>query len=162
MKTREEVEKLKRDWVYDPCWDIETTDGFEEYKDELKAFSEEKRIEFEKQYKENLRQYRLNQPAFPFTYEEEYNERGHKRSVIEKGLTKREYFAGLAMQGLLTQHIKNYDEHTDNKMVPVYPGDYINTKESFAYEALAEDAVSIADAIIKAINQSTNQTTNEL
>ena len=35
MKTREEVEKLKREWGKDPCWDIYDTEGFEEYKDEL-------------------------------------------------------------------------------------------------------------------------------
>jgi hypothetical protein len=34
-KTREEVEKLKKDWLKDSCWDIEDTEGFEEYKEEL-------------------------------------------------------------------------------------------------------------------------------
>ena len=40
MKTREEVEKLKRDWHYDPCWDISETKDFEEYREELKAYQE--------------------------------------------------------------------------------------------------------------------------
>jgi Fe-S cluster assembly scaffold protein SufB len=35
MKTREEVDKLKHDWLRDPIWDIYDTEGFEEYKDEL-------------------------------------------------------------------------------------------------------------------------------
>lgn len=39
MKTRDEVEELKRQWCADPCWDIETTDGFEEYRQELEAFA---------------------------------------------------------------------------------------------------------------------------
>lgn len=38
MKTRYEVEKLKTAWVKDPCWDIEATEGFEDYKDELAFF----------------------------------------------------------------------------------------------------------------------------
>lgn len=39
MKTRKEVEKLKNDWLEDPIWDIETTEGFEEYHEELKKFA---------------------------------------------------------------------------------------------------------------------------
>ena len=35
MKTRDEVQELKHDWEVDPCWDIEDTEGFEEYRDEL-------------------------------------------------------------------------------------------------------------------------------
>jgi len=38
MKTREEVEKLKHNWLRDPCWDIYDTEGFEEYKEELTAY----------------------------------------------------------------------------------------------------------------------------
>lgn len=38
MKTREEVEKLKQDWLADGCWDIEKTEGFEDYTDELLKF----------------------------------------------------------------------------------------------------------------------------
>lgn len=37
-KTREEVEQLKRDWIADPCWDIEDTDGFEDFRSELYEF----------------------------------------------------------------------------------------------------------------------------
>lgn len=35
LKTTEELEKLKKDWSSDPYWDIENTNGFEEYKEEL-------------------------------------------------------------------------------------------------------------------------------
>ena len=38
MKTRIEVEALKRNWRDDPCWDIYETEGFEEYRDELVTF----------------------------------------------------------------------------------------------------------------------------
>ena len=38
MKTREEVEFLKSNWTRDPCWDIENTEEFEEYSNELLKF----------------------------------------------------------------------------------------------------------------------------
>ena len=33
-----EIEELKKNWFSDPCWDIEETEGFEKYKDELLEF----------------------------------------------------------------------------------------------------------------------------
>ncbi len=48
MATKEEIEKLKSDWVKDPCWDIEKTEGFEDHEAELLAF----RIEREKKWDE--------------------------------------------------------------------------------------------------------------
>lgn len=53
VKTREDVEKLKKDWEWDPCWDIETTEGFEKYRDELVAFQETKRKEWANQKEQN-------------------------------------------------------------------------------------------------------------
>ena len=38
MKNREEVEQLKQEWYSDPMWDIEDTEGFEEYKTELTQY----------------------------------------------------------------------------------------------------------------------------
>lgn len=38
MKTREDVEALKSNWMSDPCWDIEETEGFEQYHNELVKF----------------------------------------------------------------------------------------------------------------------------
>lgn len=40
MPTTQEVEKLKHDWYVDPCWDLETTEGFEEHRKELKEYQE--------------------------------------------------------------------------------------------------------------------------
>ena len=37
-KTRDQIESLKHSWMYDACWDIEETEGFEAHKEELKAF----------------------------------------------------------------------------------------------------------------------------
>ena len=45
-KTREDVENLKENWLRDPCWDIEDTEGFEGYYDELLAFRLEKEAEW--------------------------------------------------------------------------------------------------------------------
>jgi hypothetical protein len=41
--TRADVERLKKSWFSDPIWDIETTEGFEQYHDELLAY----RLEYE-------------------------------------------------------------------------------------------------------------------
>jgi hypothetical protein len=41
MKTREEVEALKRNWLKDPIYDLATVEGFEEYHGELDKFQDE-------------------------------------------------------------------------------------------------------------------------
>ena len=41
--TPEEIDRLKQSWRADPCWDIEDTDGFSAYYDELKAYHEQMR-----------------------------------------------------------------------------------------------------------------------
>ena len=38
MKTKQELDALKVNWLADPCWDIEDTEGFEEHKTELLAW----------------------------------------------------------------------------------------------------------------------------
>ncbi len=38
MKTRNEVERLKTEWLRDPYWAIEDTRGFEEHRVELLAY----------------------------------------------------------------------------------------------------------------------------
>lgn len=35
MKTEEEFKELMRQWQKDPSWDLEDTEGFEEYRDRL-------------------------------------------------------------------------------------------------------------------------------
>ena len=52
----------------------------------------------------------------------------------ETGLTKREYYAGLAMQGLLSANAV-YDGKTNNR------------------ESLSKDAIAFADALIKELNK---------
>lgn len=38
MATREAVERLKKNWLADPCYDLEDVEGFEEHRDELLAY----------------------------------------------------------------------------------------------------------------------------
>lgn len=38
-KTRREIDDLKNDWLADPIWDLETTEGFEAHHAELLEFS---------------------------------------------------------------------------------------------------------------------------
>ncbi len=51
MKSREDVEKLKWQWKVNPIWDIETTEGFEEYHDELLAYSNQCKAEWKEKLK---------------------------------------------------------------------------------------------------------------
>lgn len=37
-KSKEELDKLKKDWLEDPIWDIEDSSGFAEHHDELLIF----------------------------------------------------------------------------------------------------------------------------
>ena len=53
-KTTEEIQKLKEDWMRDPCWDIEKSNGFEEYKEELLAWRNEYEADLEKRVRESL------------------------------------------------------------------------------------------------------------
>ncbi len=56
MKAREDVEQLKKSWKYDPLWDIECTEGFEEYYDELLAYRNEIEAEEKKEWDAKLLQ----------------------------------------------------------------------------------------------------------
>jgi hypothetical protein len=48
LRSDAEIEKLKRDWFADPCWDIEHTDGFEAHREELVAFRQRSEAEWER------------------------------------------------------------------------------------------------------------------
>lgn len=54
METREEVEKLKENWMKDPCWDIEDTEGFKEYHDELLDFRHAAELEWQSKAEERI------------------------------------------------------------------------------------------------------------
>lgn len=67
------------------------------------------------------------------TWFEEYTEGGGSKQ--HTGLTKREYFAAMAMQGIVSIIKEIYGESRD------------------AYKYAAEDAVKQADALINALNE---------
>lgn len=46
IRTRAEIRKLQENWSADPCWDIETTEGFEEHRAELRAYREQMEAEW--------------------------------------------------------------------------------------------------------------------
>ena len=46
QRTASEIFNLKKNWEDDPCWDIETTEGFEAHREELLAF----RLQQEKEW----------------------------------------------------------------------------------------------------------------
>jgi len=49
-KSRDEINKLKESWFRDACWDIEDTEGFSLYYDELLAFRKQCEQEWEAEY----------------------------------------------------------------------------------------------------------------
>lgn len=55
--TRTDVERLKADWTSDPCWDLEDTPGFEEYRDELREYAARVREEWARAYREELEEF---------------------------------------------------------------------------------------------------------
>ena len=101
MKTQEEVEKLKWEWVNDPCWDIEETEGFEEYKEVLLEFRKLHETEREKKWLKAEEQRRKNRPAFP-TVTEKYDYDGNYLGLQEgeSGMALRDFFAGQALNKL--------------------------------------------------------------
>ena len=56
MRPEQNIEKLKRDWQNDPCWDIEETKGFEDHYTELLSFRLEKEREWKEVVKEKLKE----------------------------------------------------------------------------------------------------------
>ena len=46
-KTPEEIAELKRQWIEDPCWDIEDITGFEVHRDELRQYREQIEADYE-------------------------------------------------------------------------------------------------------------------
>lgn len=46
MKNSQELSDLKCQWLNDPCWDIEDTEGFEAHRVELLAFREQQEVKW--------------------------------------------------------------------------------------------------------------------
>ena len=56
VKSKDEIEDLKAQWVADPCWDLATTEGFEAYKDELFEFSRMKEVKWKLEVYDRIHQ----------------------------------------------------------------------------------------------------------
>jgi hypothetical protein len=63
-KTPEEIEKLKQNWLQDPCWDIYGTEGFEEHVEELKKYQAEQERKWEKRSQQRLQE-KANKMGIP-------------------------------------------------------------------------------------------------
>ena len=50
--TREDVEQLKVNWAYHPIWDIEDTEGFEGFRDELFEYRKQEEAKWEAKWKQ--------------------------------------------------------------------------------------------------------------
>jgi hypothetical protein len=54
MKTKEEIEYLKKNWLSDPCYDLYNVEGFEYHREELKEFQEKQEQLSSEIYNEKL------------------------------------------------------------------------------------------------------------
>ena len=54
MPTQDEIEKLKANWLKDPCWDIEDEDGFGEHREELLKFRKETEVKWKLEEEERI------------------------------------------------------------------------------------------------------------
>lgn len=126
MKTREEVEKLKENWKKDPYWDIEETEGFEEYREELYDFSEKQKIIANEIWEKRKKVLITTASIYPSSMSD------NTENYFD-GLTKRELFAAMAMQGMLASETASYNYG--------------------AQENLAVNAVKRADALLAELNK---------
>jgi hypothetical protein len=68
-----------------------------------------------------------------------------EKRIKYKGLTKREYFVGLAMQGLIAQ-AGNYKETNKDEGPYTVNGGYVHP------ETIAKEAIAIADELLKQLD----------
>lgn len=61
-KTKKQLNELKAQWEADPCWDIEETEGFEDFHDELAKFRKdtENRWDYERIMRIDAQAFRLD------------------------------------------------------------------------------------------------------
>lgn len=95
IKTTAEVDALKQNWLNDPCWDIETTEGFEDHHDNLLAFRLEREAAWQRKRSMQLaeRAVELGVPGnlVLALYVEKLEDRiGRLESLVDEALTVRE------------------------------------------------------------------------
>jgi hypothetical protein len=86
-----------------------------------------------------------NEPAFPTQM---WDSKLKEATWLDGGLTKREYFAGLAMQGLLAAV---YSDKEMLKEFTHYKTQHGAVKYVTGREAISINALSYADALLKAL-----------
>jgi hypothetical protein len=87
MKTAVEIADLKKQWLHDPCWDIETTEGFEEHIEELKVYREQIEAENTARFEaeESARKVKTLVQTVFCEYANTYNADKELQQHIEKG-----------------------------------------------------------------------------
>lgn len=73
--------------------------------------------------------------------------------VYNQGLTKREYYAGLAMQGLLSAVYSSKEMLNEFTKAEWSPGQHTGRTWLTGCEAVSKNAVSYADALIAELNK---------
>jgi hypothetical protein len=56
-RTRQEIAELKENWLKDPCWDIEDTEGFEAHKPLLLKFRHDVEKEQSQKHREQVKDF---------------------------------------------------------------------------------------------------------
>lgn len=56
LKSKGQLDELKQQWAADPCWDIEYTEGFEAYRDQLYVWRLEHELKYEQDNHRRLKQ----------------------------------------------------------------------------------------------------------
>lgn len=85
-KTTQEIEDLKAQWIKDPIWDIEDTEGFEDYRNDLLNFSAEWKEKCDMQFKALVLKTR--------------------KETIAPHMSTRLYLAGMILQGIMASSEK--------------------------------------------------------
>lgn len=61
--TPRDITNLKKEWLADPIWDIEDTEGFESVREELIAFAEEQKLIWQRDHEEQVAQRKAKEIA---------------------------------------------------------------------------------------------------
>ena len=88
-RTEQEIAALKDEWLSDPCWDIENTEGFELHHDELKRWSLEKKAEESRWWYEQVAT-KAAKLGCSYALAEYIYQLEHNLKVLEKRLEKLE------------------------------------------------------------------------
>lgn len=116
-KTRSEIEALKANWLSDPCWDIETTEGFEAHHDELLAFRKQTEApHIQRWQQENTFAEFIGKPDPAFGLDKaqtlvyKYQEDGKFQSYVYVGFADHEVYTTVYRVYILTEKVAAGEE----------------------------------------------------